>query len=50
MATNDKFLEKIDKSNNVFLKLISKVSSINNNDEDENLEKSILIQLKVYNQ
>ena len=41
MATNDKFLEKIDKSNNVFLKLISKVSSINNNDEDENLEKSI---------
>ena len=41
MATNDKFLEKIDKSNNVFLKLISKVSSINNNHEDENLEKSI---------
>ena len=41
MATNDTFLEKIDKSNNVFLKLISKVSSINNNDEDENLEKSI---------
>ena len=37
MATNDKFLEKIDKSNNVFLKLISKVSSINNNDEDEKL-------------
>ena len=37
VATNDKFLEKIDKSNNVFLKLISKVSSINNNDEDENL-------------
>ena len=41
MATNDNFLEKIDNLNNILLKLILKIYSINNFYGDENFKKSI---------
>ena len=41
MATNDNFLEKIDNLNNILLKFILKIYSINNFYGDENFKKSI---------